>query len=72
MTKILYGCAVPVICYSFYPLTSDALFSSDFEDLLYICTGVIQNELEYRNADIPALTAVMKTVSLKYIFGAKS
>ena len=29
-----YGCAIPVICYSFYPPRSDALFSNYFEDLL--------------------------------------
>jgi len=37
-------CADPVICYSFYTPTSDALFSNDFEDLLQWvhrkCSGI--------------------------------
>jgi len=46
MTYILQGCADPVICYSFYTPTSDALLSNDFEDLFLLWMKKCQSTTE--------------------------
>jgi len=52
MATTCYGCAISVICYSFYPPRSDALFSNYFEeDLLHM-----KYVNKRRRADIKAVT----------------